>query len=134
MPARVRAQSMPPAQHQAAHHQFRHGIGVCAGGVEYCNSPLGALVQRNVVYPCARPGNGQQVFVKVIAVHVGGTNQNTVRHRLLSADEVLIGQKVLMNDFRNVVQGFQLIHHTFSFSKAFITAISFSTPSTGMAL
>ena len=65
---------------------------------------------------------------------IGDLEQNAVGHGLLLGDEVALGGQALVDDIGDIVEGLDLIHHTFSFSKAFMTSTSFLTPSTGMAL
>ena len=122
------------AQHQAADDQLGHGVGVGAGGVENHDAAPGALVDGDVVGTRARARDGQQAVGQVHVMHGGRANQNAVRHGLLLGNEIALGGQALMDDVGNIVERLNLIHHAFSFSKAFITSTSFFTPSTGMAL
>ena len=65
------------------------GVCVCAGGVEYYNALLAALVDRDIVYACACSCYCQQVSRKLHLVHGSGAYQDCVRICDIIADGVL---------------------------------------------
>ena len=119
------AGDIPPAQHQAADHQLRHGIRVGAGSVENNDAFLRAFVQRDVVHAGARPADGQQFLVELHVVHRRAAHQNGIRHRFILVHRIFIRAQLRMNNIRNSVQGLNLVHYRFSFSNFFINSTNF---------
>ena len=68
------AGNVPGAHQHGTDHQLLYGVGVGAGGGKHWNTRRCAAVQRNVVDPYARPGNGQQTGVEFQIQQLGGAD------------------------------------------------------------
>ena len=66
--------NVPGAHQHGTDHQFLHGVGVGAGGGKHRDTRRCAAVQRNVVDPYARTGNGQQTGVEFQVQQLGGAD------------------------------------------------------------
>ena len=95
---------------QAAHDQFGHGVGIGAGGVEYHDTLLGALVNGDVIHAGARPGDGQEGFGQFHIVHGGAAHENSIRGGLVVGDGVIAGGQGFMNNGRNRIERLNLEH------------------------
>ena len=65
-------------QQQTCDDKLLNGVCVSAGGVEYYNALLGALVDRDIVYACARSCDSEEVPGQLHLVHGSGAHENCV--------------------------------------------------------
>ncbi|CCY19493.1 unknown [Eubacterium sp. CAG:786] len=128
---------------QTSDDQFLNCIRVSAGGVEYYNALLAALVNRDIVDACARSCDSQQVGGQFHLVHGSGANQDSVRICDIITNGVLAlveqvgtacGDLVKCKYVYHVTISFDQVYQPFSVSNFFMNSTSFSTPSIGIAL
>ena len=88
-----RAQDYPRqlsgGQQQTCDDKLLNGVCVCAGGVEYYNALLGALVDRDIIYACARSCDSEEVPGQLHLMHGSGAYQDSVRILFIVAYGVL---------------------------------------------
>ena len=108
------ARDVAGGQQQARDDQFRHGVGVRAGGIEHHDALLGAFLDGDVVDARARPRNRQQGIREYHVVHGGAAHQDGVGGGFLGGHRVLPRGQDFVNDGRNAVQGLDFIHDGFA--------------------
>ena len=70
---------LPGGQQQSCDYQLLYSVCVCAGGVEYNNALLCALVNGDIVHTGTCTGNGKQIAAEFHIMHSGGTNHDCIR-------------------------------------------------------
>ena len=121
-------------QQQTGHGQLLDRVGVGAGGVEHHHAGLGHAIQRDVVHARTGACHAQQVFVDLIAVHVGASHEDRVRIGYGRTHQIFAVAQRAVVDGGDGIQRQNIIHHAFSISNFFMNSASARTPSMGMAL
>ena len=118
----------------AADDQLLDRVGVRARGVEDDDALFAAPVDRDIVDSRACPRDREQGFGQLHLMHRGRAHQDAVGVLHVVADAVFVAVKDVQPVGADLIERFNVVHQPFSFSNFAISATSFSTPSTGIAL
>jgi hypothetical protein len=97
-------------QQHAGDHQFLHGIGVRARGVEHWDAELAELVHRNIVHARAGTPDRLERLRNLHVMHLEGTQQDTIRLLQVGGYLELVGRQLGEPERRDIVEREYLVH------------------------